>query len=46
MTVLGAGKRLFGETSDSAALRLVEAKPAGETLILVYEPGAKDAGDA
>jgi len=45
-TVLGAGKRLFGETSDAAALRLVDAKPAGETLILIYEPSAKDAGNA
>ena len=42
-TVLGAGKRLFGETGETAALRLVDAKPAGETLILIYEPGAKDA---
>ena len=45
-TILGAGKRLFGETGNAAALRLVNAKPAGETLILVYEPGAKDGGDA
>ncbi len=45
-TILGAGKRLFGETSDAAALRLVDAKPAGETLILIYEPSAKDAGNA
>ncbi len=45
-TILGAGKRLFGETSDAAALRLVDAKPAGETLILVYEPGANDAENA
>jgi dihydrofolate reductase len=45
-TILGAGKRLFGETSDAAALRLVNAKPAGETIILTYEPGAKDAESA
>jgi dihydrofolate reductase len=45
-TILGAGKRLFGETDDTVALRLVDAKPAGETLILIYEPGAKDAEDA
>jgi dihydrofolate reductase len=45
-TVLGAGKRLFGETSDALALRLVDAKPAGETFILIYEPGAAEAGDA
>ena len=45
-TILGAGKRLFGETSHAAALRLVDAKPAGETLILICEPGAKEAGSA
>jgi len=45
-TILGAGKRLFGETSHAAALRLVDAKPAGETLILVYEPGTNDAENA
>ena len=36
--VLGAGKRLFGETDDSASLELVESTPAGETLILIYRP--------
>ena len=41
-TVLGAGKRLFADDGDASALRLMDAKPAGETLILVYEP-AKDA---
>jgi dihydrofolate reductase len=35
-TVLGAGKRLFA--GDVSTLRLMDAKPAGETLILVYEP--------
>jgi dihydrofolate reductase len=45
-TILGAGKRLFGETGEATALRLVDAKPAGETFILIYEPGAKDAGNA
>jgi dihydrofolate reductase len=45
-TILGAGKRLFGETGEAAALRLVEAKPADETLILVYEPSAKGAENA
>jgi dihydrofolate reductase len=37
-TVLGGGKRLFGETSEAKGLQLVESKPAGETLILVYRP--------
>ncbi len=41
-TVLGAGKRLFVDDGAASALRLMDAKPAGETLILVYEP-AKDA---
>ena len=45
-TILGAGKRLFGETTDVLALRLVDAKPAGETLILIYKPNAKDVGNA
>jgi dihydrofolate reductase len=34
--VLGAGKRLFGEASDTTALTLVETKPAGACLILIY----------
>jgi dihydrofolate reductase len=45
-TILGAGKRLFGETSDATALRLVDTRPAGETLILIYEPAAKEAENA
>jgi dihydrofolate reductase len=36
--VLGAGKRLFADGGDATSLRLMDAKPAGETLILVYEP--------
>jgi dihydrofolate reductase len=38
--VLGAGKRLFNETSDTSALRLVDTKPAGECVVLIYEPAA------
>ena len=35
--VLGAGKRLFGETSDPKKLRLVDSKVVGDgVLILVY----------
>jgi len=41
-TVLGAGKRLFGEADEAADLRLTESRPAGETLILIYEPATKD----
>jgi dihydrofolate reductase len=44
-TVLGAGKRLFGQTSEAARLRVVDSKPAGETLILIFQPG-EDAGKA
>ena len=39
-TVLGAGKRLFAGGGDASALRLVDAKPAGETLILDLRAGA------
>jgi dihydrofolate reductase len=42
--VLGSGKRLFADTSDATSLRLVDSKPAGECLILTYEPAAKEAG--
>jgi dihydrofolate reductase len=41
-TVLGAGKHLFGETPAAAPLKLVDAKPAGETFILTYAPAAAD----
>ena len=36
--VLGGGKQLFSDTSKAAGLKLTEAKPAGETQILIYEP--------
>jgi dihydrofolate reductase len=36
--VLGGGKRLFNETSNPIPLKLTDAKPAGETHILIYEP--------
>jgi dihydrofolate reductase len=36
--VLGSGKRLFGDTGTPASLELVESKPAGETIILIYRP--------
>jgi dihydrofolate reductase len=36
--VLGSGKRLFSDETDTTALRLVESKPVGEVLILTYEP--------
>ena len=40
--VLGTGKRLFGETSDKKALRLVESSIVGDGVaILVYEPAGE-----
>jgi dihydrofolate reductase len=41
--VLGGGKRLFADSGDMTALRLVDSKPAGETMILILEPAPKDA---
>jgi len=39
-TVLGAGKRLFGDTSSAKAFQLVESRPVGGdgVVILRYEP--------
>jgi hypothetical protein len=37
--VVGAGKRLFGETSAKQPLRLVDTKTVGDgVVILTYEP--------
>ena len=39
--VLGAGKRVFGETTDKKSLRLVDSKIVGEGVaILVFQPAA------
>jgi dihydrofolate reductase len=40
--VLGAGKRLFGETSDKRTLRLTDVRTVGDdgVTIQVYEPAA------
>jgi hypothetical protein len=36
--VLGAGERLFGETSDKKPMRLVDTKTIGDGLVfLTYE---------
>ena len=41
--VLGAGERLFGETSDKKPMRLVDTQTVGDGVaILTYEP-ARDA---
>jgi dihydrofolate reductase len=42
--VVGAGKRLFGETSHQRPLRFVDSKLVGEgVVILIYEPTPADA---
>ena len=38
--VLGGGKKLFTDTDATTALTLVDSRPAGECLILIYEPAA------
>ena len=41
--VLGAGKRLFGETADKKGLRLADSKTVGDGVaILIYEPSGSD----
>ena len=43
--VLGAGKRLFGETSDKRPLRLTDSRTVGDGVqILTYEPAGTEAG--
>jgi dihydrofolate reductase len=45
--VLGAGKRLFGDTSDKKRLRLVGSQMVGDGVaILTYEPTRADAGSS
>jgi len=38
--ILGSGKRLFGDTSESKPLKLVSSQQAGETLIQIFEPAS------
>ena len=35
--VLGAGERLFGETSDKKSMRLVKSETVGDLAHLIYE---------
>ena len=43
--VLGAGKRLFGETSNKRPLRLTDSRTVGDGVeILTYQPAATGAG--
>jgi dihydrofolate reductase len=39
-TILGGGKRLFGDTGQPLGLELSESTPAGDTHILIYKPKA------
>jgi dihydrofolate reductase len=41
--VLGSGKRLFADGEGTTRLRLRESKPAGDCLILIYEPASEQA---
>jgi dihydrofolate reductase len=41
--VLGSGDRLFGETQDKIALRLVESRPLGGGVVnMIYAPATAD----
>lgn len=41
--VLGSGKRLFGETSETTTLQLVDTKTVGsDIVILTYQPAGTD----
>ena len=37
-TILGTGKRLYGETDSPLAMKVTDARPAAETQLLVYQP--------
>lgn len=37
-TLLGKGKRLFGETGAPLPMKLTDSMPAGETVVLTYRP--------
>jgi dihydrofolate reductase len=41
--VLGAGERLFGETSDTRPVRLLDTKPVGDSLALLTYERSRDA---
>jgi len=44
--VLGAGERIFGETSDKTRIRLVQVRPVGDTFAFVsYERDRGGQGD-
>jgi dihydrofolate reductase len=42
--VVGAGERLFGDTSGTRRLRLVDSRTVGDGVaILIYRPAGEDA---
>jgi dihydrofolate reductase len=43
--VVGKGKRLFGDTEETKAMKLVDTRPVGPdgVLILTYRPAGKEA---
>ena len=45
--IVGKGKRLFGETQETKAMKLVGTKRVGPDgiLVLTYRPAGKEAGD-
>jgi hypothetical protein len=47
-TVLGNGRRLFGETGSELPFRLVKSTPVGGdgVMILVYQPATPKASEA
>jgi hypothetical protein len=40
--VVGSGKRLFREGSDTKVLRLVETETFGSGVVLTYQPAGKE----
>ena len=43
---VGTGERLFGETSDKKTLRLIDARPVGESLAFLSYKLVRDAEDS
>jgi dihydrofolate reductase len=43
-TVLGAGRRLFGDTAEPKAFRVIESRPVGPdgVVVLIYQPVTRE----
>jgi dihydrofolate reductase len=43
-TVLGGGRRLFGDTAEPKAFRVVESRPVGPdgVVVLIYQPVTRE----